>query len=56
MTQKVVCGFIDDIDGSPAERTFIFAVDGTVYEIDLSSENIAELRRPSADSSKAHAR
>lgn len=42
MAQKVVREFIDDIDGSVAERTFTFAVDGTTYEIDLSSENIAE--------------
>ncbi|MDQ4091939.1 MAG: Lsr2 family protein [Actinomycetota bacterium] len=42
MAQKVVREFIDDIDGSAAERTFTFAVDGTTYEIDLSSENIAE--------------
>lgn len=44
MAQKVVREFIDDIDGSPAERTFTFAVDGTAYEIDLSSENIAEFK------------
>jgi hypothetical protein len=42
MAQKVITEFIDDIDGSPAERTFTFAVDGTNYEIDLSTENIAE--------------
>ena len=42
MAQKVIRQFIDDIDGSEAERTFTFAVDGTHYEIDLSSENIGE--------------
>jgi hypothetical protein len=42
MAQKVIREFIDDIDGSKAERTFTFAVDGTHYEIDLSSENIGE--------------
>jgi hypothetical protein len=42
MAQKVIREFIDDIDGSEAERTFTFAVDGTHYEIDLSSENIKE--------------
>jgi hypothetical protein len=42
MAQKVITEFIDDLDGSPAERTFTFAVDGTNYEIDLSAENIAE--------------
>ncbi len=44
MAQKVVREFIDDIDGSPAERTFTFAVDGVAYEIDLSSENITEFK------------
>ncbi|MBV8993585.1 MAG: Lsr2 family protein [Pseudonocardiales bacterium] len=44
MAQKVITEFIDDIDGSPAERTFTFAVDGTNYEIDLSADNIAEFK------------
>jgi hypothetical protein len=44
VARKVVREFIDDIDGSPAERTFTFAVEGTAYEIDLSSENIAEFK------------
>ncbi|HZS20358.1 MAG TPA: Lsr2 family protein [Pseudonocardiaceae bacterium] len=44
MVQRVVTEFIDDIDGSPAERTFAFAVDGTNYEIDLSAQNIAEFK------------
>ncbi len=42
MAQKVIREFIDDIDGTVAERTFTFAVDGTNYEIDLSGENIKE--------------
>jgi hypothetical protein len=42
MAQKVIRQFVDDIDGSEAERTLRFAVDGTHYEIDLSSENIRE--------------
>ncbi|HET9118284.1 MAG TPA: Lsr2 family protein [Pseudonocardiaceae bacterium] len=44
MAQKVITEFIDDIEGSPAERTFTFAVDGTNYEIDLSAENITEFK------------
>lgn len=44
MTQSVICAFVDDIDGSPAERTFTFAVDGVCYEIDLSTENIAKFK------------
>jgi hypothetical protein len=42
MAQRVIREFIDDIDGSEAERTFTFAVDGTGYEIDLSTQNIKE--------------
>ena len=42
MAQKVIRQFVDDIDGSEAERTLSFAVDGTHYEIDLSSDNIQE--------------
>jgi len=44
MAQKVIREFIDDIDGTVAERTFSFAVDGTNYEIDLSTSNIAEFK------------
>lgn len=42
MAQVVVKTFIDDIDGSVAERTFAYTVDGTDYEIDLSADNIKE--------------
>ena len=42
MAQKVIREFVDDIDGSEAERTFTVAVDGTHYEIDLSTQNIKE--------------
>jgi nucleoid-associated protein Lsr2 len=38
MAQKVIRELINNIEGSDAERTFTFAVDGTRYEIDLSSE------------------
>src|SRR4051794_17786716 len=44
MAEKVIREFVDDIDGSPAERTFSFAVDGVSYEIDLSTQNIAEFK------------
>ena len=36
VTQKVQTLFIDDIDGSAAEGTVRFALDGTDYEIDLT--------------------
>jgi hypothetical protein len=44
MAQKIIREFVDDIDGSPAERTFSFAVDRVSYEIDLSTQNIAEFK------------
>ena len=37
MAQKIQTLFIDDLDGSPAEGTVRFALDGTSYEIDLST-------------------
>ena len=40
MTNRVtITEFIDDLDGSKADRTVTFAVDGTAYEIDLSKKN-----------------
>jgi len=44
MAQKVQTLFIDDIDGGDAEGTIRFALDGTAYEIDLSSKHSEELR------------
>jgi hypothetical protein len=44
MAQKVMTSLIDDIDGSEAEGTVRFALDGDEYEIDLSPEHTAELR------------
>jgi len=46
MAQKVIRQLIDDIDGSEAERTFSFAVDGIHYEIDLSSETSTSSTTP----------
>jgi Lsr2 len=37
MAQKVQTLYIDDIDGSEAAGTVRFALDGTEYEIDLST-------------------
>ena len=39
MAQKVQTLFIDDIDGSAAEGTVRFGLDGTEYEIDLNAEH-----------------
>jgi len=44
MAQKVQTLFIDDIDGGEAERTVRFGLDGTEYEIDLSTKHNEELR------------
>jgi hypothetical protein len=43
MAQKIQTLFIDDIDGGAAEGTVRFALDGTDYEIDLSSSHSDEL-------------
>jgi hypothetical protein len=42
--QKVQTLFIDDIDGSAAEGTVRFGLDGTEYEIDLNAEHAQQLR------------
>lgn len=44
MAQKVQVILIDDIDGSPADETVVFSLDGANYEIDLASRRAAELR------------
>ena len=36
--------FVDDIDGSEAEGTVRFGLDGTEYEIDLNAEHAKALR------------
>ena len=44
MAQKVNVLLVDDIDGSDAEETIQFGLDGTHYEIDLNSDHAQELR------------
>ena len=44
MAQKIQTLFIDDLDGSAAEGTVRFGLDGTEYEIDLNAEHARELR------------
>ena len=44
MAQQVNVKFVDDLDGSDAEGTVSFAIDGRAYEIDLSEDNAARLR------------
>jgi hypothetical protein len=45
MAQKVQTLFIDDLDGSEAEGTVRFGLDGTDYEIDLSTKHAGALRK-----------
>jgi predicted GNAT family acetyltransferase len=44
VAQKIETLFIDDLDGSPAEGTIRFGLDGTEYEIDLNAEHAQALR------------
>jgi hypothetical protein len=45
VAQKIQTLFIDDIDGSAAEGTVRFALDGAEYEIDLNAKNADALRK-----------
>jgi len=45
MAQKVQTLLIDDLDGGQAEATVRFALDGTDYEIDLSTTHAEALRK-----------
>ena len=42
MAQKIQTLFIDDLDGSAAEGTVRFGLDGTEYEIDLNAVEVRE--------------
>lgn len=44
MAQKVITELVDDCDGTVAEETVTFGLDGTTYEIDLSTANAGRLR------------
>ena len=45
MVQKIQTLFIDDLDGGEAAGTVRFGLDGTEYEIDLSTAHGDELRK-----------
>ena len=45
MAQKIQTLFVDDLDGSEAEGTVRFGLDGTEYEIDLNAKHAKELRK-----------
>jgi Lsr2 len=44
VAQKIQTVFIDDLDGSEAEGTVRFGLDGEQYEIDLNAEHARALR------------
>jgi Lsr2 len=44
VAQKIQTVFIDDLDGSEAEGTVRFGLDGAEYEIDLNAEHARALR------------
>ena len=44
MAQKVTVTLVDDLDGSTAEETVEFGLDGASYAIDLSGNNAGRLR------------
>ncbi len=44
MARKLVEVFTDDVDGSEADHTIRFALDGVDYEIDLSTANSNRMR------------
>ena len=44
MAQKTQVILVDDVDGSEANQTVTFALDGVTYEIDLNDEHAAALR------------
>lgn len=45
MSSTVQILLLDDIDGSPADETVEFAIDGANFEIDLSKRNALALRQ-----------
>ena len=45
MAQKVQTLFVDDLDGSEADGTVRFGLDGTEYEIDLNAKHAQQLQR-----------
>ncbi|WP_104168878.1 Lsr2 family protein [Arthrobacter sp. SX1312] len=44
MAQRVQVELIDDLNGEVAQETVRFGVDGTEYEIDLTTENADKFR------------
>ena len=49
MAQQVTVTLVDDLDGSRADETVEFGLDGVSYQIDLSDGNATKLRDALAD-------
>lgn len=45
MAQKITVALEDDLDGGPANETMRFGLDGSEYEIDLSTKNADRFRK-----------
>jgi len=45
MAKQVITVLTDDLDGSDADRTIEFGLDGVNYTIDLSDKNAGKLRK-----------
>ena len=44
MAKKTIVELTDDLDGSPADETLRFALDGSQFEIDLNKAHAKQLR------------
>lgn len=49
MAQQQIVTLVDDLDGSEAEFSIEFGLDGKMYEIDLSATNAATLQKVFAE-------
>ena len=49
MAQKTTVTLVDDLDGTTADETVDFGIDGATYEIDLTSDHADALREALAD-------
>ncbi|AYF26789.1 nucleoid-associated protein Lsr2 [Micromonospora tulbaghiae] len=45
MVRKMITVLTDDLDGTAADRTVEFSLDGDAYTIDLSDQNAGALRK-----------
>ena len=43
MAKRIITDTVDDLDGTPGAATITFALNGVVYEVDLSPENVKKL-------------